>query len=117
MIDRVRISSQGRQHLIVIKRKTGIEQYNVICRYALILSLLEKSIPPKEDLVWANGLEIDWRVFCSGETDLYYDLLALRAIRDHVVISDEMIKDLLEIHLQRGLAYLYANPEQILSDV
>lgn len=113
MFDRIRISAQGRNQLIQIKRKTGIETYNIICRYALVLSLSEKSLPPKETFSSSGGLEIEWRVFCGNENELYENLLVQRCKVDDLDPNYENLKDLLLVHLHRGLAYLNANPEQI----
>lgn len=113
MFDRIRISAQGRNQLIQIKRKTGIETYNVICRYALILSLAEESLPPKETISFVGGLEIEWRVFCGNENELYENLLIQRCKDDGLETTNENLKEILTVHLQRGLAYLNANPTQI----
>jgi DNA sulfur modification protein DndE len=34
-VETVRISKQGRDQLIKIRRQTGIENWNIICRWAL----------------------------------------------------------------------------------
>ena len=38
MIERVKLTAAAKQQLITLKRKTGIEHYNTICRHALVLS-------------------------------------------------------------------------------
>lgn len=113
MIERIRINAQGRSQLVQIKRKTGIDQYNVICRYALVLSLAEKSIPPTENGTLGNGIEIDWRTFCGGETILYEDMIAHRCKEEGKKINEENARECLTIHVHRGLAYLNANPDKI----
>lgn len=113
MFDRIRISAQGRNQLIQIKRRTGIETYNIICRYALVLSLAEVSLPPQESFSATGGLEIEWRVFCGNENELYENLLVQRCKTDGIPITHENLKELLTLHIQRGLAYLNANPDQI----
>ena len=51
-----------------IKRVTGIEYWNVICRWALCISLKQKSLPRlvEEKL---DGVEIDYDVFVAGLMD------------------------------------------------
>ncbi len=113
MLERVRINSQGKNQLVQIKRKTGIEQYNTICRYALLLSFAEKSVPPVEDTTSSAGIEIDWKVFCGNETALYEDLLIQRCMAEGRDLTDKSLKECLTLHLHRGLAYLNASPEKI----
>lgn len=114
-IDRVRISATGRQQLIQIKRRTHIEHFNIICRHALMMSLEEKSQPPVENYNMAGGLEIDWKVFCGGETGLYYNILLMRCLADGLVPTAENVKNLLTVHLHRGLSYLNSNSQLIFS--
>jgi DNA sulfur modification protein DndE len=112
MIDRIRISPAGKNQLIQLKRKTGIEQYNIICRFALMLSLCESSRPPEETMK-SGGIEIDWKVFCGNETDLYENLLIQRCLKDGEEVNESNLKRLLSLHVHRGLAYLNSKPEKI----
>jgi DNA sulfur modification protein DndE len=45
-IDHIRLSKQAREQLIRLKRHTGIEHWNVLCRWAFCRSLAEPSVPP-----------------------------------------------------------------------
>ena len=112
-IDRVRISAIGRQQLIQIKRRTQIDQYNIICRHALMMSLEEKSNPPIENLNMSGGIEIDWKVFCGGEVAVYYNLLIMRCLQEGRAVTPDNLKLLLTLHLHRGLSYLNSNSELI----
>ena len=112
-IDRVRISATGRQQLIQIKRRTKIDQFNIICRHALVMSLEENSIPPVEQYEMAGGVEIDWKVFCGGETNLYYNLLVMRCLADGKEVNADNLKNTLTTHLHRGLGYLNSNSDLI----
>ena len=53
-----------------IKRVTGIEYWNVICRWALCISLKQKSLPRlvEEKL---DGVEIDYDVFVGKNNSIY----------------------------------------------
>src|SRR5262245_45876871 len=62
-VDPVRVSARGREQLIKLKRQTGIEHWNVLCRWALCCSLREPSVPPRESLKTEGGVEIAWKVF------------------------------------------------------
>ena len=42
MIETVRISEKGKTQLITLKRRTGIQNWNVLCRWAFCISLKEQ---------------------------------------------------------------------------
>ena len=60
MIETVKVSEKAKVQLITLKRKTGIQNWNVLCRWALCLSLAEKSIPPDENIVTDSSIEMTW---------------------------------------------------------
>jgi DNA sulfur modification protein DndE len=110
MIDRVRISAAGKQQLSTLKRRTGIEHYNVICRHALCASLANRTAVPHEAIQYSGGLEIDWRTF-AGEADATLtNLLIVRALTDEDDSSPAAVRKVLHAHLHRGLSYLMSDP-------
>ncbi|MFT3821697.1 MAG: DNA sulfur modification protein DndE [Rubrivivax sp.] len=111
MIDRVRLSAAARQQLITLKRRTGIEHYNVICRHALCASLANPSPVPPEKHQMSAGIEIDWKVFAGSAEDTYLNLLLTRTLSDIGSATTEQIRDQLTAHVHRGLAYLIAAPD------
>ena len=105
-IDRVRISAAGKQQLSTLKRRTGIEHYNVICRHALCASLANVSVPPEEEANYSGGIEIDWKVF-AGESDVVLrNILVTRTLADYRELNTVLIRQCLSLHLHRGLSYL-----------
>lgn len=44
-VEHVRVSQQAKDHLVRLKRITGIKNWNVLCRWALCVSLAEESTP------------------------------------------------------------------------
>ncbi|WP_447800925.1 DNA sulfur modification protein DndE [Pseudomonas kilonensis] len=116
MIDRIRLTAAAKIQLSTLKRKTGIEHYNSICRHALCLSLAEPSMPPEEEFSYNGGVEIDWKTFTGGFEDLYINLLLQRLKQDGVAGSSENIKKLCAGHLHRGLSYLAGRGDSYLAD-
>ncbi|MGP9827372.1 DNA sulfur modification protein DndE [Ectopseudomonas khazarica] len=106
MIDRIRLTAAAKIQLSTLKRKTGIEHYNSICRHALCLSLANPSMPPEEDFNFTSGVEIDWRTFTGGNEELYLNLLLLRAQQDGQHTNVDDVKQVCARHLHRGLSYL-----------
>lgn len=113
IIDRVRISAAGKQQLSTLKRRTGIEHYNVLCRHALCASLANATKVPPEALQYSGGLEIDWRTFAGDAEATLANLLVLRAVMDEGESSVTVVRLVLHAHLHRGLAYLTSDPNSM----
>lgn len=115
MIDRIRLSSIAKNQLSSIKRKTGIEHYNIICRHALCLSLANPSIPPAEIFNFNGGIDIDWKTFSGGNEVLYHNLILIRLLSDSEDINIENVRQSVSRHVHRGLSYLASKVEIDLS--
>ena len=112
----IRISEKGKQSLIQLKRKTGIQNWNILCRWALCLSLAEKSIPPFEEYDSLSNIEMSWKTFAGAQSSLYETLIRERLHADGVAEA-ELFK-WFNIHLHRGISYLNRkcnSTEQLLS--
>lgn len=105
-IDTIRISQQGKDQLIKLKRNTGIANWNVLCRWAFCVSLRDKKAPlPFSDRL-EGGVEMSWKVFAGDQSDIYVVLARLRAKQDGESQSDDAIGACIRAHLHRGLGYL-----------
>jgi DNA sulfur modification protein DndE len=109
MIETVRLSEKARNQLISLKRKTGIENWNTLCRWAFCASLAEPSIPPPEEVPSDSSVEMSWRVFSGGHEALYWGLLLLRAKHEGVPNEKEALLRCFRLHLHRGISYLNGN--------
>jgi DNA sulfur modification protein DndE len=110
-VETIRISKQGRDHLIKIRRQTGIENWNIICRWALCVSLREPTPPaiPREKL--DGGVEMTWKVFAGEEADLYSALVALRVGKDGFSSLTDGAGKCVRAHINRGLSFLASGKE------
>jgi len=115
MIDRLRLSGVAKNQLSNIKRKTGIEHYNIICRHALCLSLANPATPPVEIFDFNGGLEIEWKTFTSGNEILYYNIILIRLLSESKSIDVDNVRLALSQHVHRGLAYLASRVESDLA--
>lgn len=106
MIERVKLTATAKQQLITLKRRTGIEHNNVLCRHALMTSLGSENALPVEALNFNGGLEIDWKVFAGDAADTYLNLLAMRALEDKGEVNQDTVRATLISHLHRGLSLL-----------
>nr|WP_298146415.1 DNA sulfur modification protein DndE [uncultured Pseudomonas sp.] len=114
MIDRIRLTAAAKIQLSTLKRKTGIEHYNALCRHALCVSLANSSMPPEEDFNFNGGVEIDWRTFTGGHEALYLNLILLRMQQDGIDASLEAVRKTCAGHLHRGLSYLASKGDEYL---
>jgi DNA sulfur modification protein DndE len=108
-IETVRLSQKAKDQLITLKRRTGIEQWNVLCRWALCASLAEPSIPPDAEIVTNSNVEMDWRTFGGIHHELYLALLKMRFKHDGLALSDENVAKYIKLHIHRGIGYLLAS--------
>jgi DNA sulfur modification protein DndE len=108
LIDNLRLGQQSRDQLIRLKRITGIENWNVMCRWALCLSLADKNPPPRPKLSGDAAVDISWRTFAGEHADAYLALLIQRARAESRPITREVLSELLRIHVTRGIGFLTA---------
>jgi DNA sulfur modification protein DndE len=117
LIERVRLTAAAKQQLSTLKRRTGIEHYNVIGRHALCASLANRSKVPSEALQFSGGLEIEWKTFAGDAEATLTNMLILRSLEDDGDVSPAAIRKALHSHLHRGLGYLAADPASLHGDV
>ena len=110
-MERIRLSGAARNQLVTLKRRTGIEHYNALCRHAMCLSLANASAPPDESFNFAGGIDIDWRVLTGTQEALYYNLLMVRLLGEGVAPTEDAVRKAALLHIHRGLSYLVSRRE------
>ena len=111
-IETIRLSAEAKQRLITLKRRTKIEHWNVLCRWAFCLSLSEKSIPAEVSVPVDSNVEMSWRTFAGSENEqLMWALLKARCIQDDLLSDPETLADQFKRHLHRGIGYLFAHKQ------
>ena len=110
MIETVRLSEKAKTQLSTLKRKTGIQNWNVLCRWGFCLSLAEKSVPPEETIPSDSSVEMTWKTFTGGREEIYWGLLLVRARRDGIRLEREALGKYFRLHLHRGISYLNGSP-------
>src|SRR4051794_37647677 len=113
-IKQVRLSAQAKDQLIRLKTRTGLTQWNILCRWAFCLSLKQPSPPTPVEVPADSNVEMTWQVFGGEAHELYLALLKERCVRDGLPLSDEVLGRQFRLHLHRGIGYL-ATPHQIRS--
>lgn len=113
-IKQVRLSGQAKDQLIRLKTRTGIQQWNILCRWAFCLSLKQGSPPTPVEVPADSNVEMTWQVFGGEAHELYLGLLKERCTRDGLGTSDDILAKQFRLHLHRGIGYL-ATPHAIKS--
>ena len=99
--DTIRLSQKAKDRLVVLKRRTGIEQWNILCRWALCRSLQEPT-EPSTDFTTDSNIEIAWSTFAGEYAPVYQGLL-----EDTCPSSLDSQEHLLA-HIHRGIGYLFS---------
>ena len=113
-VKQIRLSSGAKEQLIRLKTRTGIPQWNILCRWAFCLSLSEPTPPTPVEIPADSNVEMSWAVFAGEWHEVYLALLKERCVRDGQDTSAETLHRQLRLHLHRGIGYL-ATPNRIRS--
>ena len=106
IIKQVRVSQQAKDQLSRLKGKTGIQNWNVLCRWALCYSLSEHTIPTDIPLASDSNLEISWMTFGGEYYELYEALMKAWCIEMGLPYDDETVNKYFRLNLERGIAHL-----------
>jgi DNA sulfur modification protein DndE len=110
----ISLSAQAKDQLIRLKTKTGITQWNLLCRWAFCLSLQQSTPPTPIEAPAESNVEMTWQVFGGDCQELYLALLKERCERDGLGTSEEVLGRQFRLHLHRGISYL-ATPQLVRS--
>src|SRR5271170_6530070 len=105
-IKHFRLSAQARDQLIRLKMRTGITQWNILCRWAFCLSLRQSTPPTPIEIPSDSNVEMTWQVFGGEAEELFLALLKERCERDGLTASDDVLLRQFRLHLHRGISYL-----------
>lgn len=108
-IEHIRLSQSAKDQLIKLKRVTGIEHWNELCRWAVCVSLAEQGVPPPARIPADSNVEMSWKVFGGRYADLYLALIKERCVRDGLDTAPEVLAQQFRLHLHRGISYLAGN--------
>jgi DNA sulfur modification protein DndE len=107
-IEHIHLSQQAKDQLVRLKTKTGIQHWNVLCRWAFCLSLAEPTVPAPVKIPADSNVEMTWKVFGGPYDDVYMALLKGRCQKDGLGCSEEVLSEQFKLHLHRGVGYLFA---------
>ena len=112
-IKQIKLSNQAKEQLIRLKTRTGIEHWNVLCRWALCVSLKEPTPPTPVEHPADSNVEMTWQTFGGEHQEVYLAILKERCERDGLNSKDDrLLNQQFRLHLHRGISYL-ATPGSI----
>ena len=106
IIKQVHLSQQAKDQLSRLKAKTGIKNWNVLCRWALVYSLSENTKPTELMIPADSNLEMSWLTFGGDYYEIYEALVKAWCLKMELPVDDESIAKYFRLNLERGIAHL-----------
>ncbi len=106
ILKQIKLSNQSKDKLSRLKGKTGIQNWNTLCRWALCYSLSEPGIPLDIEQPADSNVEMSWHTFGGEYHEIYAALIKCRCRRDGLPTDSETLTKYFKLHLNRGISYL-----------
>ncbi|MBB5871903.1 DNA sulfur modification protein DndE [Allocatelliglobosispora scoriae] len=104
--DTVRVGGEIRDQLITLKRRTGVMNWNVLCRWALCRSLSEPTAPGLMPTSGDATVEMTWKTFAGPAGDIYWWLIKQHTRDLGLPLDEHTLSTQLRAHIVRGTQYL-----------
>jgi DNA sulfur modification protein DndE len=106
IVETVRLSQKAKEQLIRLKGATGIKNWNVLCRWALCMSLADPTPPSPVPVPADSSVEMTWKVFGGETAEVYAALVRERCMMDGLESEDKVVAEQFRLHLHRGIGML-----------
>ena len=106
IIKQIRLSNASKERLARLKGKTGIQNWNILCRWAFCLSLKENTIPTDIEIDSDSNVEMSWLTFAGEHFELYEALIKEWCLENNLGLDNDVLAKYFKLHLERGIAYL-----------
>lgn len=106
IVRQIKLSSISKDRLGRLKGKTGIKNWNVLCRWALCYSLAENTIPTDVPIIADSNLEMSWFTFGGEYSDLYDAIMIAWCKKMDLPTDEETLVKYFKLNLERGISYL-----------
>lgn len=106
IVKQVRLSKQAKDQLSRLKGKTGIKNWNILCRWALCYSLAEKTLPTDISIASDSNLEMSWYTFGGDYYEVYEALVKAWCLSMGLGTDKETVAKYFRLNLERGIAHL-----------
>jgi DNA sulfur modification protein DndE len=109
-VQRLQFSQTAKDQLIKLKRVTKIDQWNILCRWALCRSLAEDYAPADVPIPSDSNLEMSWQTFGGEFCEILLIALIQWCIDHNLPPNKETLARQLRLHVHRGIGYLAGDP-------
>ena len=106
LVKQIRLSTASKEKLSRLKGKTGIKNWNVLCRWAFCFSLHEGTVPTDVPIVADSNVEMLWYTFTGEYSEIYESLMTAWCLEKEIEPTEENLSKYFKLHLERGIAYL-----------
>lgn len=106
IIKQIRLSNAAKDKLSRLKGKTGIQNWNILCRWAFCYSLKEGTMPTDIEINSDSNVEMSWLTFAGEYYELYEALIKEWCIQNNLGTDQDVISKYFKLHLERGIGYL-----------
>lgn len=106
IVKQIKLSSEAKERLSRLKGKTGIKNWNTLCRWAFCYSLSEKTIPTDVTINSDSNVEMSWFTFSGECNELYEAILKAWCIQMNMPTDEDTLSKYFKLHLERGIAHL-----------
>jgi len=112
-IEVVRLSQSDKDLLTKIKRKTGVDSWNVLCRWALTVALAQPNAIYVKSPEKRDSVEIKWDTFTGKNSSLYQGILLVQYSEYNQRSSELSLNDFFHSVLSKGISILYRKASQV----
>ena len=106
IVKQIKLSNISKERLGRLKGKTGIKNWNILCRWALCYSLSENTMPTDLPIVADSNVEMSWYTFGGEYYEVYEALVKAWCISMGLETDDETVSKYFRLNLERGISYL-----------
>ena len=106
IVKQIRVAQQAKDQLARLKAKTGIKNWNILCRWALAYSLAEKTVPTDITIANDSNLEMSWLTFGGDYYEIYDALMKAWCLRVGLPVDEDTLSKYFRLNLERGIAHL-----------
>lgn len=106
IIKQIKLSSKAKDSLAKLKAKTGIQNWNILCRWGLCYSLSENTIPLDLPVQEYSNVEMSWQTFAGEYSEIYEALIIDWCNSNGFNTDQETLSKYFRLHLERGISHL-----------
>ena len=106
IIKQIKLTNVSKNRLGRLKGKTGIKNWNVLCRWALCYSLSENTMPTDIQIVADSNVEMSWYTFGGEYSDIYDAIMIAWCKNRGLPTDEETLAKYFKLHIERGIAHL-----------